>query len=75
MSKAGIIYLPAYTRSQQARMDRLGESARPIYESVVAALDDADSLAGPEIAEYLELLRAVIEEAEERRVYCRQTRG
>ena len=75
MTQTTIAYLPVYSPSQQARLDRLTPVARRYFQNLLRVLDDAEALDGPDVAEYLDLLVSVIEEAEERRAYCRHTRG
>lgn len=66
-----ITYEPAYSPSQEARLAFLHPCARPTFIEVLAAIQRADEVGGPEGDEYLRLMDAVIEEAKERRTYCR----
>lgn len=65
------IYVPAYSRSQEARLARLHESTREYFAAVLSVLQKVEDIGGPEGLEYLRLMEAVIEEAAERRDYYR----
>ena len=69
MTKA--VYEPVYTPSQRARLARLSSTAREVFTEVLGAIQQAEEIGGPEGQDYLCLMEAVMEEATERRDYCR----
>lgn len=69
MSKT--VYEPVYTPSQRVRLARLSSTARVIFTDVLAGIQQAEEIGGPEGQDYLLLMEAVMEEATERRDYCR----
>lgn len=71
MSMSKAIYDPVYTPSQRARLARMSATARVVFTDVLAAIQQAEEIGGPEGQDYLILMEAVMEEATERRDYCR----
>lgn len=75
MTTTDLTYETAYTPSQRHRLHRLCGSAKRIFEEVLDAMQNAEEPGGPEGADYLALLEAIILEAVERREYYRLTLG
>ena len=51
------------TYCTQANARKLSPSARHVFNGVLAAIQDAEELGGPEGFAYLELMQAIIDEA------------
>lgn len=75
MTVAKLTYEPAYTPSQRHRLCQLQGAARWIFQEVLASMQDAEELGGPDGPDYVALMEAIIEEATERREYFRLTLG
>lgn len=65
------VYEKVYSPAQEARLTRLCPSGRHCLMYVLAAMQTAEIIGGPEGEEYLTLMEAIVEEATERRDYCR----
>lgn len=75
MTNTNMTYEPVFTPSQLQRLNQLRGPAKWIYEDVLNSMQNAEEMGGPEGAEYVALMEAIIQEAVERCEYFRQTLG